>query len=489
MPKVPQFRADEPNGTPTPKRLADVPGLCEAIEQHKNDPTTWVECAPVAEEPTTFAKLRASARTAEFLQHDTPERRALLTAAGVDPGAFPPKFWARFGSELYADVDCEEAAERGLWGKLFKSGPAPEPTGEGITTGPAPEPMEEGLITRRLSEVEARDVEWLWPQRFPLGCLSLLSGDPGIGKTWATLDMLARVTTGRPFPDAPTPPPESRTWRDRGHVLWVSGEDGDEDTIKPRFLKLGGDTSRFHSLAGVRLVGKSGEPREQSLNLGRHLELLDRWLAEHPLATAVAIDPLAAFLGGTDTHRNSDVRGLLTPLNKLARERRVAVIGINHLSKGGGDKAAYRSIGSIAFVAAARSCWQVSVDNKAPKDRRLFTKVKSNLTSEDVGGLAFRVGKHVGGFMWEQGTIDTTADEALRPADDTRAPARTKAKEWLRELLKGGAVPAAEVQSKAEAEGLCWKTITSAKAEAGVQVVKTGGKGAPWVWSLSGKGN
>src|SRR5262249_50721062 len=34
-----------------------------------------------------------------------------------------------------------------------------------------------------LAQVEARTVEWLWPARLPLGKLTILDGDPGLGKS------------------------------------------------------------------------------------------------------------------------------------------------------------------------------------------------------------------------------------------------------------------------------------------------------------------
>jgi len=56
-------------------------------------------------------------------------------------------------------------------------------------------------ITIFLSEVESRQVDWLWRNYFPLGRLSMLSGDPNDGKTFFGLDMSARVTRGTVWPD------------------------------------------------------------------------------------------------------------------------------------------------------------------------------------------------------------------------------------------------------------------------------------------------
>ena len=97
----------------------------------------------------------------------------------------------------------------------------------------------------------------------------------------------------------------------------------------------------------------------------------------------VIIDPISAYLGRTDSHKNAEVRAVLMPLADMADELNVAVLAITHLNKGGGS-AMYRSIGSIAFTAAARAVWAVTKDRDDP-DRRLVLPVKNNLAQDRLG--------------------------------------------------------------------------------------------------------
>jgi hypothetical protein len=53
-----------------------------------------------------------------------------------------------------------------------------------------------------LSEVVEESVEWLWEGRIPLAKITVIDGDPGTGKSALTIDLAARVSTGR---DMPTP--------------------------------------------------------------------------------------------------------------------------------------------------------------------------------------------------------------------------------------------------------------------------------------------
>ena len=133
------------------------------------------------------------------------------------------------------------------------------------------------------------------------------------------------------------------------------------------------------------------------------------------------LDPFAAFLGKIDSHRNSDVRALLTPLSKLAAKRQVAIVGINHLNKGDGDHAMYRGIGSIAFVACTGL-----VDGDGRRQRKGPAVVHQDQVqpaNRRVGGLAHRIGPHVPGvILWEQDPIFTTANKALRAPTKTTSP-------------------------------------------------------------------
>ena len=47
--------------------------------------------------------------------------------------------------------------------------------------------LEEVLV----SEVQEAPLRWLWVGRIPLGKLTLLDGDPGLGKSLLTLDLAA----------------------------------------------------------------------------------------------------------------------------------------------------------------------------------------------------------------------------------------------------------------------------------------------------------
>jgi len=218
------------------------------------------------------------------------------------------------------------------------------------------------FVTERLSMIEAKDVEWLWPNRFPLGMASVIAGDPGCGKSTIVIDMAARITTGVAWPD------DRDGTNPVGDVLFVTGEDSVSHTVRPRLDNAQGDPSRVHILRGVR------QPQRDHLlplDLDCHARHLVGFLESHPEIRMVAIDPLDAFMGGDcDTHRKSEVQRVLHGVAELAEACHVAIVGVLHLRKNSNDKAIYRVLGSTGFVSAPRAVWAVERDRDDRGRRR-----------------------------------------------------------------------------------------------------------------------
>jgi hypothetical protein len=216
----------------------------------------------------------------------------------------------------------------------------------------------------------------------------------------------------------------------------------------------------------------------------------------------IDIDPISSYMGRADSHKNSEVRGVLEPVSKMAERTGSAVLSITHFSKAGsanGAKAMHRFIGSIAFTAAARFAFAVMADPD-DEDRRLFLHVKNNLAAPPQG-LAFRLGQRIVGdpgkgivgshVMWDATPVSITANEALAAevGSSDQKSARSEAEEFLRNILAGGAVPQKEVKAAAEGAGVAWATVRRAKDRLAVVATRESdcsfatGAGR-WLWSL-----
>ena len=337
-------------------------------------------------------------------------------------------------------------------------------------------------MTRPLAEIEAEPIRWLWPNRIAMGKLTLLAGDPKLGKSLLTADLTARITAGHPWPVDGNKPPQ-------GSVVFASAEDDAADTIRPRLEAAQADISRVHILETViESDPETLEFRERMFNLKRDIQRLDDELHYIGDVVAVIIDPVTAYLGGTNSHTNSDIRELLAPLAKLAGKHRVAVIAVTHLNKGSSTNALYRVSGSLAFTATARACWLVAKDQD-DDTRRLLLPSGSNI-APDMGGLAYRivtVQTRVGEVPvldWENEGIDLDASEALQLDSDERTE-KHEAADWLRELLRDGRMTAGDVRKTANAVGLAWRTVQRARSLAGVETKREGfGRGATYWWDM-----
>ncbi|MGI8757153.1 MAG: AAA family ATPase [Acidimicrobiales bacterium] len=115
----------------------------------------------------------------------------------------------------------------------------------------------------RLADVVPERVEWLWSGRLPRRKLVVLDGDPTVGKSTLMLDLVARITTGRPMPG------ETFATVLPSDVVLLAAEDGLADTIRPRLDAAGADCARVHHLDAVPVIGDEGTVQSGHLPVWR----------------------------------------------------------------------------------------------------------------------------------------------------------------------------------------------------------------------------
>jgi len=330
-----------------------------------------------------------------------------------------------------------------------------------------------------LSEVVPERVRWLWKSRIVLGKLNLVDGDPGLGKSAVTIDLAARVSAGKPWPDG--------SECESGGVVVLSAEDGLADTIRPRFDAAGGDPSRVVAVSTV----PDEEGNERQLSIPGDLHIIEAAI-ERVGAVLVIIDPLMAFLPGeVNSHRDQDVRRALAPLARLAERTGAAVVVVRHLNKATGGNALYRGGGSIGIVGAARSGLLVA---KHPEDdnRRVLAGIKSNLAAP-APSLVFSLSSTESGAVRVDWKGETPLDASAllsAPTDHEERSALSEAQELLREVLSDGPQPASDVRREADSAGVAKRTLDRARQSLGVLSEREGeaGKrgGGKWTWRLPG---
>jgi KaiC/GvpD/RAD55 family RecA-like ATPase len=335
--------------------------------------------------------------------------------------------------------------------------------------------MSDSLKAICAQHVEPLPTEWLWRGYIPRGTITIIDGDPGVGKSQVTIDIASRVSRGWAMP----PEAGGKQVAEPGTVLMLSAEDDAARTIRPRLDAAGADVNRVVMVDGDRPIV-----------LPDDLPFL-RSTADTTKAKLVIIDPLMAFLSGkVNAHNDADVRRVLYQVKRFADDTEVAVIIIRHLNKMTSVASAiYRGGGSIGIVGAARSALVVGCD---PNDRkvRVLAGEKTNLAPLPPS-LAFSIepidnSSRVGWI----GQVDLTADEVIQHGKASRGrPAENlnDAVAFLAEQLKAGPKLAAEVYDAAESDGIKRRTLARARKELGVSARKSG-MGGGWEWRLPDEG-
>jgi hypothetical protein len=326
-----------------------------------------------------------------------------------------------------------------------------------------------------LADVEPTKIDWLWPQKIPLGRITLVAGRPGLGKSFATCDLIARVTTGNLFPDG-------SSGCIPGSVILIACEDDPSDTIRPRLDAHGADASKVHLLSGFETT--TGDGTTETLFNLNHVDILNQTVAAVPDCKLIVVDPIGSYLGaGTKANSDNDVRAVLAPIDKIAKDTGAAVLIIAHTRKATANFADDMVMGSRAFTGIARAVWHVMQDPDV-ESKRLFLPGKCNITSKQ-SGLSFTITGTPAAIEWGDVEQRSANDIALAASggDSESGSAIGEAADWLNHKLGDGQRSATEIKAEAKADGLSEKTLHRASRNLGV-VKKPGHFGGGWVWEL-----
>lgn len=349
--------------------------------------------------------------------------------------------------------------------------------------------------SRRLDEIETRQVEWLWPNYIPLGELTIIDGEPGVGKSTACVAIASLVTQRHPMPG------ERKAHTKRTAVLYMGFEDDEQKTIAPRFHAAQAAMDRVFFLNSVpvlddngdQLHEKSGEPIDASFRIPRDIDHL-----EHELdmirtetgteAAIIVIDGLFDVLDGKkDSHKQQDMRDSLRPLARLAQRRGIAILLIRHFSKSPGNKATSAGGGSIAFTAIARSVLTLGRDEDGNAHLAVAKANLASLPPNQIPSFGYQIlpteGIEAGHLEWT-GDSGITADEIVggrdkeKPLDKAdRIAVMLKELFWDQDIILGTELNAALIGFEATTN-----TKTEGKRRAGLEVHEKSGHATTWRW-------
>jgi putative DNA primase/helicase len=208
----------------------------------------------------------------------------------------------------------------------------------------------------------------------------------------------------------------------------------------------------------------------------------------------IVIDPISAYLSEVDDDRNVVLRGVLTPLKRLAERLGAAVVLVTHLTKESSANGKRRVLGSIAYVGACRANHLFAADPEDPTGRRVLMLDNGGNVAPPAPTLAYVIEDRDRGpqVTWRDDPVPITIDQALRPASaahDSAEPVFTgrECDLWLRETLAAGPVHHAKIMTDGREAGFTPDALRRAKERIGASAFRQGfGPGSQFYWQLKG---
>jgi putative DNA primase/helicase len=355
-------------------------------------------------------------------------------------------------------------------------------------------------------------IAWLWPERIPIGKLTLIEGESNSGTSFLVADMAARVSSGKPWPgDIPisqpvdaqpvdSQPVDSQPADSRqagvqstspypiiidqpSHVIVVNGGDNLHDTLAPRLISMGANMQDFTFLSGITTrdpaemrAGKAETRRRISLpaDLG-HIEYQLRKRSDTQL---VIVDSLSDFC-----LTDKQFRETLTGLHEIAERCHVAVVATArprnwHSARSKLKPSADRRGESVRCVL------NVLVDPHDPSLRYL-APARMNFCREP-NWLPFRIGD--GKVDWGEPLAAAPVYSRLSAAAQEQGTLLQDAIVCLRDTLAVGDMPAKTALRQVMECGFSKATVVRARRELGVRSVREGwGPHGWWNWSIKPK--
>lgn len=340
--------------------------------------------------------------------------------------------------------------------------------------GKAPRDRGQVKLTPAAS-IAPEPIRFIWEPGIVGGGLTLLAGDPGMGKGLIVTAITAGITAGRSLPGRqPT----------EGSVVWISFEESWSYALRPRLDVADADSTRVFRLSIERPDGEG----ENKFIRADDLWALEETFKAHPEIVLIVLDPVQSFIGaGTDINQSNKVRGDLEPLVDLAERYNVALLGIAHINKSELSKVLYRISNSVAFTALPRSVLGVG---ELEDGRRVLVHIKSNNTPKFTP-IPYRITSRlhpatlqgVGRVVWEdpdEGIDVATVFNEHRAATAKKPSRIMECAESIKRHLADGPRFSSDIKQVIYAEGYAKDTIGEALLVAGVKVTGRGSSARWW---------
>lgn len=322
------------------------------------------------------------------------------------------------------------------------------------------------FLTKSMDQYEEEEVDWIWYPYVARQEVTILEGDPGLGKSYLSQMIAKAIVQGEQLPS----PKAKKFPAVKGKVAYFDIENHPGSVTKKR-LVLNGCTNLKDYYQDTEPFSVDDED-----TLKRVHKAIERLKP-----TLVVFDTINIYIGGADTNKSSEVQQAFKHFVDIARRHNCAVIVLRHLTKSTKEKALYRGQGSIAFTGLARvviTCGLVPESVSDDPEMRVICVTKINITKPPKA-LLFAIRElpdtlnqtDRSKFEWGD-YVDLNTDEVVSPTRDGRSDEDKKVKEqdikkFLEELLEGGPMRVDAILRAAEARAISRRNLYKVAEEMG----------------------
>ena len=327
-------------------------------------------------------------------------------------------------------------------------------------------PLRAGLVLAE--DVEAKEVTWTWYPYIPRQFVTMIYGDGDVRKSWLAMAIAAGVTRGGKIS------PWDQRGRPPGSVLYFSGEDSVEHSLKPKAQGADADQSRLYLRYGAFSWDDDTLTSVEQILVEIQPEL-------------VVFDPLVSFQADVKSNEANQVRAGMERLGAIAKRQDCAVLLVHHVGKDHARGVDQLHLGSVDYRNASRST--LFVGRTDPTDETqpsMFAHRKHNVSPRCGQSIEFTT-EEPWRFRWV-GVSDLDVD-ALYPGgrrNQRQSQTVDEVGEFLKDLLKDGPMPVKEIFTAAKDAGLSEKAVRTARERVCKKPRRRGdiGNDGWWEWSL-----
>lgn len=320
-------------------------------------------------------------------------------------------------------------------------------------------------IGKSLAETEEENLDWLWYPYLARGQLTIIEGDPGLGKSYLAQVIAGHVMDGRMLPSA-----RKKIKLAPSKVIYFDLENSAGSVTKKRIKWNGFERhDNFYQ-----------EERPFSIDDVDTMEAIGERLGKLKPAI-VFFDTLNTYIGKADAFKGHEVQQAMLGFRALAQQFNCSVVLVRHLTKGSRDQQLlYRGQGSMAIIGMARLAIQVG---RMPDDdeTKVFGMIKNNF-GPPPPPMTFTVDAlpdtlkewDRSKFVWGDWQKGKTLSQILTAKPEDAGNALDDAKDFVRDqLANGNSITDDELKSAAESASISAKVLSRALDALGA-VLKSG---------------